>query len=477
MDLLVKDTLAILTTHCLLSRGDRVVIAVSGGPDSVALLYVLHALAGALDLGLVVAHLDHALREEESLRDALLVQEHARLLHCPVMVETADVRGHARAKGLSLEHAARELRYAFLARVAKTHNAGAIAVAHTADDQAEEILLRLIRGTARKGLSGMALIRDGIVIRPFLGIPKARLLAYLHARQIAYALDSSNLEPVCLRNRIRLDLLPRLEERYNANVRETLRQTADVLSDEEDLLAQMTDQAAAEVFVTPPAPAAAAGVSLELALPALRAQPRALQRRLLERALWKMGCRPGYRQIEELMFLAAATGTGKRVHLADGLRVKKTEERLVFFYPQGRKAGRGDLWTEPETDFAIEIQGPGRILVPALGKEFVFEQSPAPDFLEFEPGMNYLDLDLLVFPLLLRSPRPGDRFHPLGAPGRRKVSDFLVDLKISREIRRQVPVLVSGTTIVALLGLRVDHRFRLTPETRQLLSVRSVPPD
>ncbi len=474
---LLRETKKIIVKEALLSPGSRVVVAVSGGPDSVALLYVLSALAPELGISLKIAHLDHGLRGEESLSDAESVRRHAERLLIPLVTEKVEVREQALRTGRSVEHAARILRYDFLARAAGEFQAQAIAVGHTADDQAEEVLLRLIRGTGAAGLSGMNIGKDTRIIRPFLHFPKSMLLSYLRQQGISFVTDSSNLDRQYLRNRVRLDLLPYLATHYNPNIRKTLIHTAAILKDEDVLLSELTLQAQKTVFIQKKGKTGLSGdpPRVELAIAALLAQPRAIQRRLLEAVFWQMAQRPGFRQIEQLLSIARGGDIGKRVHLSSGLRAARIADRLVFSYPQGMKAGRGDLVYPPTKTYAVRVETPGNTPVPELGRTFEFRAIEYQPAQKLEPGAEYLDLDLLSFPLLIRPIEKGDRFHPLGAPGPKKVSDFLINCKIPRKRRCEVPILVSAGKIAALIGLRIDNCFRLTTATRKALEVRIGP--
>jgi len=326
----------IIRNHGLLSRGGRCLVAVSGGPDSMALMRVLAALRPRLGFTLAAAHVDHGLRPGEDEAELALVQKEAAALGLACECGRLDAGGHARAQGLSVEHAARDLRHAFLAEAAERQQADKIALAHTADDQAEEVLLRLIRGTGRKGLAGMAL-RSGRLIRPFLTTEKREILRYLAIKGIPYLMDSSNLKPVYLRNRIRLELLPYLRENFNPAIDQGLRQTASVLAAEEELLAGLCGEAESRCLMVVP-PEGALAVSLK----EFRREPLAIKRRLLEAACWRMACRPSFRQLAQLLHLAEHGETGARLHLAMGLRAVREKDRLVLGYPAGRKAYRGD---------------------------------------------------------------------------------------------------------------------------------------
>jgi len=455
----------------LLVAGERCVVAVSGGPDSMALLQVLAQLAPSLDLFLVVAHVDHGLRPEEAEAEASLVQKAAQSLGLACECGRVAVAACAKAQGLSLEHAARNLRYGFLAEVAARHRATKIAVAHTADDQAEEILLRLIRGTGRAGLAGMATLRDGLVIRPFLGIAKEDILRYLAEENIPYCLDSSNRQRIYLRNRIRLDLLPYLQEHFNPNIGNSLRETAAILQGEEELLAGMTDQAYAQVVAEEQGELC--GLTIQLAV--FLCHPLAIRRRILETACWRMGCRPTFKQIGQLLFLIETGAEGAELHLARGLRVGKAEGRLSFRYPQGRRAVRGDLSEADrgEGSFSYELSCPGEHFLEAMGAMVTLRLLEAlpEDWESLAPATLHCDAEKVCFPLMVRSFQAGDRFHPLGALGRKKVGDFFTDRKIPLAQRRRIPILTDQEGIIAILGVRPDQRAAIGPRTRRILAV------
>lgn len=471
MHFFVKKAEKTIRSEGLLAAGERCVVALSGGPDSMALLHVLAQLAPSLGVSLVVAHVDHGLRPEEAEAEARLVREAAKELGLVCECGQVDVVACAREQGLSREHAARYLRYGFLQEVATRHRAAKIAVAHTADDQAEEILLRLIRGTGRAGLTGMASLRDGLVIRPFLGIAKQEILGYLAAEKIAYCIDSSNLQRIYLRNRIRLDLLPYLEEHFNPNIGNSLRETAAILQGEEELLAEMASQAYAQVVVEEDDEPTGLTIHQE----GLVHRPVAIRRRILETACWRMGCRPSFRQIGQLLFLAEAGTEGAELHLARGLRVGKAEGRLHFCYPQGRQAVRGNLPEagREEYSFARELSGPGEYSFEDIGATVTLRLLDAlPEGWETQaPETLFCDADTVCFPLVVRSFRAGDRFHPLGAPGRKKVGDFFTDRKIPVAQRRRIPLLTDQEGIIAILGLRPDQRAAISPSTKRIFAV------
>ncbi|MDH5297784.1 MAG: tRNA lysidine(34) synthetase TilS [Desulfobulbaceae bacterium] len=468
---LEKKIERLVRAHALFARGDRLVVGVSGGPDSMALLHLLAALAPARDWSLLAVYVDHGLRPAESGAEAGLVRAAAARLGAEFAAEVVDVQGMAAGRKISVEHAGRELRYQVLERLAAEHDCARIVIAHTADEQAEEVLLRLIRGTGRKGLSGMAMERDGRVIRPLLGVTKAELLGYLADRDIPFAVDSSNRDRRYLRNRVRLDLLPFLAAHFNPSIGETLRQTAAILRDEEAFLAGAADRAWQETVQPAIGPGAEGEVVMRL--PLFRMQPVAIRRRLLEKACWRFGQAPSFRAIEQL--LSVARGEGECVHLGRGLRVQRHGDRLLFSRPMGKRSLRGNLTKADSHIFSLLVEGPGVYPLPVIGSKLVVEVQEGGMPAAVPQGADWLDGDQAPFPFLVRSVLPGDRFRPLGAPGSKKVGDFLTDAKVAPNNRWRVAVVESGGRVAALLGLRIDHRCRLTESTRRMVKIRLEP--
>jgi len=464
------DTLQSIKKHGLLKKGDQVVIGVSGGSDSMALLRVLAALAGELDLSLLAVYVDHGLRPVETLAEAALVEEQADELGVKFETGAIPVREHAEEQGLSIEMAARELRYGFLLEVRM--GGAKIAVAHTADDQAEELLLRLLRGTGRNGLSGMSPTNYLGVVRPFLDFSKERLLEYLKDKNVFYLEDSSNTDRGYLRNRVRLDLLPFLEKEFNPAIRETLLRTAEILGREDEVLKKLAADAYQKTVQE-----TTAQEGLSIGIGELLSEEMAIRRRIVEQALVKLGAPVSFQQVEKILELAAIGEPGAELHLAEGLRVVKKSAELELSYPAGRVRQRGSLKPEKEDSFMLTIDGPGTWDMKQPGIRLNIEVlAEIPSKAEISEGeADYLDLAGASFPLTVRSFKPGDRFYPLGAPGSRKVADFLADRKIPREERWQVPVVESGGRILALPGLRIDHSCRLKDTTVKVLKIEIEP--
>jgi tRNA(Ile)-lysidine synthase len=446
---------------------DRVIVGVSGGPDSVALLCLLCHME--FPLSPIAVYIDHGLRPKEVITEIQLVEKLAEKLNVEHKIIRVDVTNYKQAHKISLEEAARILRYKALEGSRQEFKAKAIAIAHTADDQAEEILLRLIRGSGLKGLSGMRIQNDKI-IRPLLKESKEDLISYLEDSDIPYCYDSSNSQLTFLRNRIRIDLLPFLEKKFNPAIRTNLLQTADILQQEEDHIDKLAEQA----YVNSVSPILEVDYSnakvdgLLLKSEIFLQHHKAIRRRVMEKICWKMEARPSFRQIEQLCDLAQQGKNGAELHLAKGLRILKSDRNIHFFRPLGKIKFRGNINHEPIQKLQINREGIYEVV--SLKKILSLH------YLDTKPDIikkNTLLLagDKITFPLILRSSEPGERFIPLGMKNRKKVNRFLSDEKIPRHTRHLHPVLVSGINIIAVIGLRVDQRYRIEEETTTILQV------
>ena len=330
-----------LVSESLLEKRGRVLVGVSGGPDSMALLHILAVLRAEFGLMLVVAYIDHGLRPEETPAEWACVQEAAARLELDCARVRVDVAGAAAAGKMSLEHAARALRYQAFADLSRQWATDALAVAHTADDQVEELLLRLFRGGGGKALSGMRL-QSGRLIRPLLAVRKAELLAYLADKGIGFCFDSSNDNRRFLRNRVRHELLPLLEAQYDPGIRQALLKTAANLREDEDWLEHQLSLSWDQT-VELRVPANADSVVCILRRDPFRCLHAALQRRMVEKLLWTIGDTTRYEHIMAVLVAARSGRTGSELHLSRGLRVGVSRDQLKFSYPQGHGPWRGRL--------------------------------------------------------------------------------------------------------------------------------------
>lgn len=447
----------IITKSALISRNGSIVIAVSGGSDSISLLHILSLLFP--DSKRIAVYIDHCLRPHETQAELSLVKKQAELCQAQFVSIRVDVPKRQKKHHCSLEEAARTLRYRALEEVRVKVHATVIALGHTADDQAEELLLRLIRGCGSTGLSGMA-CKNGYLIRPLLQETKEQLILFLQGQDIPFCTDSSNHNLRFLRNRIRHELLPQLEERYNPSMRQTLLQTAKILQAEDELLATLTENSYLNLV-------SHSLLGISLALLDFGIEPLAIQRRILEKICWEFNSRPSFAKIEDLLNICH-NNTGKELHLSDGLRAIRQQTSLLFTRPSSQKGYRGPAI--PSVLFTpLSLPAPGEYSVPAIKQKLCITLKPLSGDNQSSPDFLVVNADNISFPLVLRLPLAGERFHPLGAPGTKKVLRFLSDRKIAAHEKSRYPVLLHGNCILALLGMQISHSYRITPQTKNVL--------
>ncbi len=464
---LEQGVLDYIRKHDLLSPKSKLLVAVSGGPDSVCLLYILNKLKTELSIRLHVAHLNHMLRGPESDADAAYVLEICANLGLPFTIERRDVSAYQKSQGCSLEEAARIVRYTFLRQVAVSEGADRVAVAHTADDQAETILLHLIRGSGLRGLRGMQPLsywktssgEKLTVVRPLLEIKHSETEAYCLKHGQSPRLDSSNASPIFLRNRLRQELVPLLEK-YNPSINKALLRTSHLLDEDYSIIEQLATPLWEKV-------ASREQSNLVLNRPKLISLHPSLQRYLLRRALEEfLGT---LRDIEtvhvEQMRIAMVNWKrgSKSLSLPGGLKLALDYEKAILSYnPEA-------LCPLPALDGIQLIKLTGDTTIPGwLIKAGELAKKDAP-LVQTNVWQACFDLDKLGDNLAVRGRRRGDRFQPLGLPEHKKLQDFMVNTKISRAWRDRVPLVVSGESIVWVAGWRIAEPFKVGPDTKRVL--------
>ncbi|MFQ5777496.1 MAG: tRNA lysidine(34) synthetase TilS [Terriglobia bacterium] len=465
----------------LLAPGMRVAVACSGGADSVALVHLLGELKEALGLRLLVVHLNHQLRGAEADGDEAFVRQLAERQELEFLVGREDVAMRARQRKLNLEEAGREARQEFFARLVTNGRADVVAVAHTMDDQAETVLARIVRGAGTKGLAGIYPVVEpvpgaaaGRLVRPLLEVRRAELRAYLEGCQQAWREDASNRDPSRLRNRIRLELVPKLTEVAGPGAVEHLARLARHAREEESFWAAYVEErfralarVEADECELPVAGLLAPGAELEpRGQRAAREAQRAVARRLLRRAVRTV--RGDLRRItqshvESALRLAERGQSGQRVELP-GVVVARQFDSLVL-----RPAGRGARPTS--ANYRVRVEGPGCVELPG-GRALRFEIAGIE---RLERGYNkersVADAGRARFPLVVRNWQPGDSYQPLGAPRRKKVKTLFQEQRIPVEERARTPVVLCEGEIVWVPRWGVAAAYGLSRESRRALVI------
>jgi tRNA(Ile)-lysidine synthase len=453
----LKET---ISRRDMLKRSDRVIVACSGGPDSVALLHLLYQIKEKYNLKLSVAHINHKLRGKESDGDEKFVKRLAKKLRLKFYSKSFDVKKIAKNKKLSIEEVAREIRYRYLDRLAQRLKASKIALGHNADDQAETVLMRLIRGAGGLGLSGMPAAK-GKIIRPLLGVKREEIEQFLREKELGFRIDSTNLRRDYLRNRIRLELLPYLTRDYNPKIVEVLNRTASILSAQEDYLKKETLKEFGKV-------AKIKKEKISLDLDKLFSYDIFLQREILRLAIDRLkggAFKAGFAPVERVLGLARKGKAGRRVYLNRDVlaeisagqlnfyKVKKSEKDQPVFFPGVTESER----------FGIRLDS--EIIKMKNLKEKPYSKDEMTAF---------LDRDKLKPPFILRNPRTGDWFSPLGMKGTKSLKDFLTDLKVPRYEKEMVLVLTSNDRIVWVLGYRIADQFKVQKNTQNVLKIKAM---
>jgi tRNA(Ile)-lysidine synthase len=442
----------------LLKYGERIIVAVSGGIDSMVLLNLLVSLRDKFHLELIVGHVNHTLRGRESNGDQQFVEETAKRHGIRCIVARIATKEYAGAMKMSIQDAARELRYAFLKELHNSSSADWIATAHQADDNAETLLLHFIRGTGLQGLRGILPKREEErIIRPLLFARRYEIAAYAKYRHIAFREDSSNSKDTYSRNALRHKVLPVLEQYINRGIVHTLNTNARLFEQTGRLIDHAHDVALSDCVRSQDSHTY--GVRVKK----LSAHPVEMQQALFHRLFSRLpGAPVSYTSIAQIMRLCNAQ-VGKRIQLNKRWNIIREREELVL----------SDLLEDAPIDLSLESYG----ILRGSGITLTVEQSGAigTGFKKIHrrryprwATTEYVDADTLRFPLRLRKWQKGDWFIPLGMKGRKKVSNFLSDVHIPARQKKTIYVLSSGDDILWVCGVRLDNRFRVLEHTQNI---------
>lgn len=458
-DDLIQSMLSTISRFEMIRSGDRVLVAVSGGPDSVALLHALWSIQDQTGIKLHVAHLNHSFRAEESDRDAEYVRELSSRLGVSCTVEKIDVPTVQRSLRVSPEEAARLVRYEFLERAADSVGADRIAIGHTSDDQVETVLLNLLRGTGVDGLAGMPPVR-GQIVRPFIETSRAEVERYVAEQDLRPMVDSTNLQPRYTRNKIRLDLLPKLRDEYNPDIDSAILRVSELArADTAYLYVEARDALQSSTVER-------AEDSLTLDSASLLEYPLAVRRRVVREAVREArgGLTDlGFLHTEEILRMLR-TGVPFEYELPGGTFVTGNARHLKLM------AARP---VESIVTFDVELPVPGRAEVAEI--DLLVESTITTERLDpVQPrsGMQaMLDFASIVGTLRVRNWRPGDRIRPFGMAGHKKLQDVFVDAKIPRAVRHRIPLIADDEKVVWVPGLVLSESARVTDRTRAYVRI------
>jgi tRNA(Ile)-lysidine synthase len=453
--LLLKRVEDFLRSNNLLAPDSRLILAVSGGLDSMTMLHLFAALRESWKLDLAVAHVNHQLRGEESDADEAFVQATAAQFDIPFFSTRVHTLEHARTHGLNKQVAARDLRYQFFEELREQLRADCVATAHTADDNAETVLMNALRGSGIHGLAGIPVRREqGKIIRPLLFAYRSEIEQYAREAVLAYRQDSSNDSPAYTRNFVRLKLMPMLQQQLHVNIAQSLNRLSTLMRDVESRLHIQTQAVYNQIVSTE-------GAQVSIHIPSFQKQSPLVQDEILLTLFRQLGIEPQAEKIHLLLQLCNGQ-TGHWVSLSKAVRAYRDRNVLLF-----------DRRPQPEPfSYTVEV-----------GKAYNFAtfhfasrlENSVPQRFTQSPTTQYIDAGKVSRTLTLRSWRDGDWFLPFGLHGRKKVSDFFIDRKVPLTEKHRIPVLESDGSIVWVCGYRLDERFMITNQTTAAVKLDYLP--
>lgn len=477
---LLKKVKQAIDQHRMLNIGDGVVVAVSGGPDSVALLSILKHLSAEYKLRLTVAHLNHGLRPGPAAEEEAFVHRLSERLGLICDSRKIDVSSLCRARKKSIEETAREERYRFLEEIRHQYQARKIALGHHARDQVETVLMNLLRGSGMEGLRGMQPVREDLYIRPLLAVTREEIDEYLSRHDLPYMIDFSNADENCYRNRVRHQLIPELKARYNPRLEENLCRTAEILSSEDDYLKQMVEELAAEQRIVQ---TDAAQQEMRINIPVCLALHDALQNRLIKHLLLRHAQKKqgiGYVHVRDVKALMRHPRSGVFLHLPFGMEARREYDILALGWrkqlPRGPKPAVRDHQetssVHTETGMSVcDIRIPGQVRMETQKLALLFDFVEKPTVRFGDSRTVYMDHACIMPPLMVRTPQPGDRIQPLGMSGMKKLKDYFIDRKIPVRLRGQIPLLADSRSVLWIVGQALSERVKITDKTTKVLRI------
>jgi len=460
---MLKDRiLDTINKYKLIEKGEGVVVGVSGGPDSVCLLHVLNSLSENLKLRLFAVHINHMLRGEEADADQKYVESLCEKLGVPLYVRSFDIGGIAAREGISLEEAGREIRYREFDKISRDVGADKIAVAHNRNDQAETVLMNIMRGTGMDGLKGMDFKR-GNIVRPLLEIDRKDIEEYCRIHSLNPRTDSSNLESLYTRNKIRLELIPHMSRLSGTDITESLFRMSRLIKEDSEFI----EDAAIQAFCESTSAKDAGEICLDVEK--LKKNPPAILKRVIRLAVREIkGNLKGIENVhvEKAVDLCINGQTGKQIHLPSGLKISKSYNVLKISKIK-------DLKKTPA--FCEQVKIPGTTVIEHLDAVLTADILPNDGDFSFQGNVKnrslvqFFDYNRLYDGIYIRNRKNGDVFKPYKSNGTKKLKEYFIDCKIPKEIRDEIPVIACGNEIVWIIGHKISDKFIVTENTKNIL--------
>lgn len=445
----------------LINNGDKVLVALSGGPDSVCLLHILCKLRDELNISIGAIHINHLLRGSESYDDENYVINLCKILDVEYYIERINISDISKEKNISLEMAGREERYKAFESIKKKYRYDKIAVGHNANDQAETILMRMMRGTGLEGLTGIRCKREGGIIRPILCLDRASIESYCSENKLIARIDKSNFEKVYNRNKVRLDILPYMKENFNGDIIDTFNRMALLLQSDNEYLEAQADKAYKEYCLS-------SGSVVKMSNRIFQIEKEAIITRVIKRAFKeasKSHQNFEMKHIYDVMNLNNKS-TGKKINLTNDIIVENSYEHIIFKSNNSidtiRESCELDIL---KCDIPIKVDYEKYIVC--------FDVINIKNKIEFSNNglIKYFDYDNIEEKVTIRHRNDGDRIKPLGMSGSKKLKDIFINLKIPRSERDIVPIVAFDSSVAWVVGYKTSEDFKITKDTKKILKV------
>ncbi len=479
---LQNKVLKVIRTNHLIDYGDGVVVGVSGGPDSVCLLHILHSISKVLNIRLYAVHINHMLRGDEADGDEDYTSDLCKKLDIPLTVIRIEIYKVASQMGVSVEEAGRTVRYREFDRVAAEVGAKKIAVAHNKNDQAETVMMHIVRGSGIKGLIGMELSR-GKIIRPLLNVYRSEIEQYCKDKSLVPRIDSSNLKSDFSRNKIRLELFPFIDENFNSNITESLCRLSEHALEDNDYLEQCAAKAYEECISE-----CGSRDCVELNIDKLINLHKAIKIRVIQRAV--LQCAGSINGIGSSHLYAISTLANRRItgtiaELPGGIRAAVSYEVLRIYKEKKSmdqdKSRCGNKSQYRQVHNELPVQGislpiPGDLYVQELGatvRTSVVNALKVDNYnsISYNSLVQFFDYELLKRGINIRNRNDGDIFKPIKSNGTKKLKEYFIDNKIPREVRSNIPLICIGNEVIWIIGYKISDKFKVTENTKSIVRI------
>ena len=456
---MIDSVLKTIDKYGMLSQNDRIVVAVSGGPDSMALLHILYCIRMKYSLYIHVAHLNHMMRGEESEVDTQYVRDYCISCNIPYTIRYGDINSISKEEGVSIEEAGRKVRYELFSDIAREITASKIALAHNLNDQAETMLMRIMRGTGLDGLCGIKPVRDNLYIRPFINTPRYEIEEYCTLNNLNPRIDSTNLEPIYMRNKIRLELIPYIKENYNQGIENSLAGMSRLLREDNDFIDDYANTVYKDLVKDN-------NNKLSIDIISLKNLNNAIKKRVIRKAIEGVnGSLVGIesKHIELILAILERGSTGSAVDLPGSIKAIISYNNLNIIKTS---------W-EPSSIFAHILRIPGTTSIHEIKscmEASLINGSFCGNYND-NIYIKYFDYDKIKDSVYIRNRRVGDYIIPFGMNGRKKIKDIFIDNKIPREERENIPLVAVGNEIIWVVGYYINNNYKIDNSTKKILKL------